>query len=93
MSLQDLMQDYYDVRTANATDLTVEQVKTINALEREYADHGEFTVEATRDFSGKPVEVTVEFEADQWAREYSDLDRYYFCVTVASDGTTARANY
>jgi hypothetical protein len=88
MSLQEAIQDYYDVRTANATDLTVEQVKTLNSLERQYSDHGEFTVDVTRNYKCQVVSVIAEFTADQWARDYANLDHYYFYVVVDKDGST-----
>jgi hypothetical protein len=36
--MQDAIQHYWDVRTANALDLTVEQVQTTNRLQRDAED-------------------------------------------------------
>ena len=87
MSIQAAIQDYYDVRTANATDLTVEQVKTLNALERKYEQHGEFTVDVKRNYKCQVVSVTVEFTADQFSRDWGYEDSGYFYVVVDKDGT------
>lgn len=88
MSLQAAIQDYLDVRTANATDLTVEQVKSLNSLERTYSDHGEFAVGVVRNYKAEVVSVNVEFTADEWSREYANLDHTYFYILVNKDGST-----
>lgn len=42
------MQDYFDIRTANALDVLVEQVRAINSLERNADDDEPFNVTAEK---------------------------------------------
>jgi hypothetical protein len=71
-TLQQLVDDYNAVRTANALGMTVEQVKTVNRIERDYA---ELEIEQPR--PGMPVFISFE---DERGFTYSN-------VLVREDGT------